>query len=105
MRVKKVFVTMVVVLSMVAVFAVAAHAGGWYTCTVKMAGPAWGRTYVMLSATDDTFTNRWFKTSYTRQKEMLATALTAITNNMNVSVYLDSVDPYSTIYAMYLISP
>jgi len=36
---------------------------------------------------------------------MLATALTAMTNNMQVKVYISSSSPYSIIRAMYLISP
>ncbi|CAD7772100.1 hypothetical protein DMNBHIDG_00522 [Candidatus Methanoperedenaceae archaeon GB37] len=43
MRVKKVFLAMVLVFSMVAVFVVSVHAGEWYTCTVNMAGAGWGR--------------------------------------------------------------
>ena len=107
MRVKKVFVMMVVVLSMLAVFAVAARAG-WYTCTVKMAGAGWGtHCYIKLSDTAATpdFENKWFVALDSQEKEMLATALTAMTNNMQVKVYISSSSPYSIIRAMYLISP
>ena len=107
MRVKKMFITMVVVLSMLAVFAVVAHAG-WYTCTVNMAGPGWGtHCYIKLSDTAATpdFENRWFVALDSQKKEMLAVALTAMTNNMNVLVCVSSPNEYSIIRAMYLISP
>ena len=108
MRVKKMFITMVVVLSMLAVFAVSAHAGAWYTCTVNMAGPGWGtHCYIKLSDTAATpaFENRWFVALDSQKKEMLAVALTAMTNGLNVLVYVDSPDIYSIIRAMYLMSP
>jgi len=107
MKVKKMFLAMVVVFSMLAVFAVSAHAG-WYTCTVNMAGAGWGTNcYIKLSHTAATpaFENRWFVPLDSQKKEMLAVALTAMTNNMNVSVYIDSTTQYSIIRAMYLISP
>jgi len=107
MRVKKMFITMVVVLSMLAVFAVAARAG-WYTCTVKMAGAGWGtHCYIKLSDTAATpdFENKWFVALDSQKKEMLAVALTAMTNGLNVLVYVDSPDIYSIIRAMYLMSP
>ena len=105
MKAKKMFITMVVALSMVAVFAVAAHAGGWYTCTVNMAGAGWGtHCYIKLSDTAATpaFENRWFVPLDSQKKEMLATALTAMTNNMNVLVYIDATTQYSIIRAIYL---
>jgi len=105
MKAKKMFLVMVVVLSMVAVFAVAAHAGGWYTCTVNMAGAGWGtHCYIKLSDTAATpaFENRWFVPLDSQKKEMLATALTAMTNNMNVLVYIDATTQYSIIRAIYL---
>ena len=108
MRVKKMFLAMAVVFSMLAVFAVAAHAGGWYTCTVNMAGAGWGtHCYIKLSDTAATpaFENRWFVPLDSQKKEMLAVALTAMTNNMNVLVCVSSPNEYSIIRAMYLISP
>ena len=107
MRVKKMFINMVVVFSLVAVFAVAARAG-WYTCTVNMAGAGWGtHCYIKLSDTAATpdFENKWFVALDSQEKEMLATALTAMTNGLNVLVYVDSPDIYSIIRAMYLMSP
>ena len=108
MKAKKMFLAMVVVLSMLAVFAVSVHAGAWYTCTVNMAGAGWGTNcYIKLSDTAATpaFENRWFVALSSQKKEMLATALTAMTNNMNVWVHIDSPNAYSIIRAMYLISP
>ena len=108
MKAKKMFLAMVVVFSMLAVFAVSAHAGGWYTCTVNMAGAGWGtHCYIKLSDTAATpaFENRWFVALDSQKKEMLATALTAMTNGMQVWVNLSSSRAYSIIRAMYLISP
>ena len=105
MRVKKVFLAMVLVFSMMAVFVVSVHAGEWYTCTVNMAGAGWGKhCYIKLSDTADSpaFKNTWFIARDSQKKEMLATALTAMTNNMNVVVYISSPTPYSIIHAMYV---
>ena len=106
MMVKKVFVMMVVVLSMIAIFAINAHASAWYTCTVEMAGPGWSVTYIKLTDTGGAFTHKWFRALSYRQKELLAVALTAMTNNMHVLVNVDiSESPYPTLGTMYLIKP
>jgi len=104
MRVKKVFVMMVVVLSMLAVFAVSAHAGAtWYTCEVNMAGIGMSWSYVKLTDKGGNFTNKWFLLRSDRKKEMLAVALTAMTNNMEVQVYTDISEPgYPVINSLYL---
>ena len=102
MKVKKIFLMMVVAFSMVALFAINIYAAQWYTCTVVMAGPGYGSTYVLLTDKNRTFTNRWFRALSTQQKEILATALTAMTNNVKVKVGLDDSTAYSSIRAMYL---
>lgn len=102
---KRAFLAMVLVFSIMAVFAVSVHASGWYTCTVVMAGAGWGSNcYIKLSDTASTpaFTNTWFIALPARKKEMLATALTAMSNNMKVLVHLSSENEYFTINAMYL---
>ena len=91
MRAKKVFLTMAVVFSMVAIFAVSAHAGVWYTCTVEKAGSGAGNhVCIWLSDTNDppAFTNRFFTAPDGRKKEMLAIALTAMTTGKQVEVGL-----------------
>ena len=97
MKAKKMFLTMAVVFSMVAIFAVSTHAGVWYTCTVEKAGSGGGNhVYIWLSDTNDppAFTNRCFTAPDGRKKEMLATALTAMTTNKQVEVGLVNLDSF-----------
>ena len=104
MRAKKVFLTMAVVFTMVAIFAVSAHAGVWYTCTVEKAGSGWrDHVYIRLSDTGGSFTNVCFVAPDGRKKEMLAIALTAMTTGKNVSVNLSSTTPGSVILEVYLL--
>jgi len=97
MRAKKVFLTMAVVFSIVAIFAVSAHAGVWYTCTVEKAGTGAGNhVCIWLSDTNDppAFTNRFFTAPDGRKKEMLAIALTAMTTGKQVEVGLVNLDSF-----------
>jgi len=105
MRAKKVFLTMAVVFSIVAIFAVSAHAGVWYTCTVERAAVGWNdHVYITLSDTAGTpaFTFVNFVVPDTRKKEMLAIALTAMTTNKNVLVKLTDTAGGSVILEMWL---
>lgn len=105
MNVKKMFLVIVAVFSMVAFFGVNAYAGGWYNCEVKMAGPTAGtKTYMTLSHASSTpeFTGRWFTATSGKQKEMLATALAAMSNMVQVRAHLSSTGQYSTINSMYM---
>lgn len=105
MNVKKMFLVIVAVFSMVAFFGVNTYAGGWYNCEVKMAGAAAGpNTYISLSHASSTpeFTGRWFTANSGEQKEMLATALAAMSSNVLVKAYLSSPAAYSTISSMYM---
>ena len=105
MRAKKMFLTMAVVFSMVAIFAVSAHAA-WYTCTVDRAGTGWNdHVYITLSDTAGTpaFTGVNFVVPDTRKKEMLAIALTAMTTGKSVLVNLSDTSGGSVIYGMYLL--
>ena len=97
MRAKKMFLTMAVVFSMVAIFAVSTHAGVWYTCTVEKAGTGAGNhVCIWLSDTNDppAFTNRFFTAPDGRKKEMLAIALTAMTTGKQVEVGLVNLDSF-----------
>ena len=103
MKAKKMFLTMAVVFSMVAIFAVSVHAA-WYTCTVDRAGTGWNdHVYIMLSATGGSFTNVCFTAPDGRKKEMLAIALTAMTTGKSVLVNLSDTSGGSVIYGMYLL--
>jgi len=100
-----VFLTMAVVFTMVAIFAVSAHAGVWYTCTVDKAGTGWkDHVYITLSDTAGTpaFTFVNFVVPDTRKKEMLAIALTAMTTGKSVLVNLSSSAEGSVILEMWL---
>ena len=102
MRAKKMFLTMAVVFSMVAIFVVSAHAA-WYTCTVEKAGSGWrDHVYIRLSDTGGSFTNVCFTVPDGRKKEILAVALTAMTTGKNVLVNLSSTAGGSVILEMYL---
>ena len=103
MKTKKLGLITLIVLSMVFLFALNASAG-WYTCTVNLAGPGFTNTYINLTDTSASpaFTNRWFTAESTQSKEMLATALTAISNSMSVWTYINSSAEYATIISLYL---
>jgi len=90
MKVKKMLVMMVAVFSMVALLAVNAHAARqWYTCTIVDAGPTWGGVYLRLTDDGGAFYEKWFQFRPDQEKEMLATALTAMSNNMKVKALID----------------
>ena len=104
MKTKKLGLITLIVLSVVFLFTLNASAA-WYTCTVTMVGPGGStQTYVKLTDTSASpaFTNRWFLTRSDRTKEMLATALAASCNTMNVLVNIGDTAQYSTIYNLYL---
>ena len=103
MRAKKMFLTMAVVFSMVAIFAISAHAA-WYTCTIEKAGTGWANhVYIRLSDTGGSFTNVCFTAPDGRKKEMLAIALTAMTTGKSVLVNLSDTSGGYVIYGMYLL--
>ena len=102
MKAKKMFLTMAVVFSMVAIFVVSAHAA-WYTCTVEKAGTGWANhVYITLSDTGGSFTDVCFTVPDGRKKETLAVALTAMANGKNVLVNLSGTAGGSVILEMYL---
>lgn len=74
----------------------------WTRCTVERAGPAEnGVIYIALRATDNSF-NNWYQAVPAMQKEMLATALTAISLNKEVDAFITDVAAYSTINRLYV---
>lgn len=75
----------------------------WVNCTVERAGPAEnGIIYIALRATDGSFNATWFQAVPSMKKEMLATALAAMSNNKPVDVFLTGVAAYSTINRLYV---
>ena len=103
MKTKKLGLITVIVLSTVFIFALNASAG-WYTCTVTMVGPGGGVNYIQMTdtASPAAFESRWFIANSARSEEMLATALTAISNNMNVTVNISGTVRFSYIYNIYI---
>jgi hypothetical protein len=76
----------------------------WVTCDVTMAGPAEnGTIYIALRATDNSF-NNWFGAVSSMEREMLATALTAVNTGKQVIAFLTDTAAYSTINRLYVIA-
>lgn len=74
----------------------------WYTCDINRTGPGWGNIYIALSDRAGSFTNQWFKARDDQKKEMLDTALMAMSHNFKVQVAIDhATAPYGTILALY----
>lgn len=74
----------------------------WVNCEVTKTGPAAdGTIFVALRADDGSF-HRWFKAVSGMKKEMLATALTAISTSKKVQVFLTDTVAYSTVNNLYL---
>jgi hypothetical protein len=79
-----------------------AAAGGWFSCNVTMTGPGEnGEIYVHLREANGHF-DAWYVAASAVKKEMLATALTAISASLQVSCYLTTTDPYGTINRLFV---
>ncbi len=75
----------------------------WVNCEVTRVGPAEaGTIFIGLRANDGSF-HHWFKAVSSVRKEMLATALTAISTSKRVQVYLTGTTAYSTVNRLYII--
>ena len=65
----------------------------WFTCEVTAAGNSSdGTLWVQLTDVSGAFTTKWFIGTSAIEKEMLATALTAMTADMQVLVNTDPDD-------------
>ena len=104
MKRKNLILTLLIAFSLVLSSGAGANAG-WFICTVDAAGPTQSGIYISLSDISGTFEKKWFRCPDNVSNEMLATALTAMTNNMKVSVEADSDQVYGNINIMYLLSP
>jgi hypothetical protein len=77
--------------------------GGWFDCEVIRAGPAQdGTIYIALRDVGDAFPSRWFTAVAPMEREMLATALTAISTGIRVRASLASTDENATINRLYV---
>lgn len=83
--------------------AAAAAPGGTFQCTALAVGPNMnGHVYVWLRELGNGAFNNWYVVDDTCKKEMLATALVAITNNLQLLVELSTTDGYGSVRRMYV---
>jgi hypothetical protein len=76
--------------------------GGWFNCTVSMTGPAEdGTVYIRLRELTGTF-HRWYSAIPAARKEMLATALTAMSTDREVRALLTTTDQNGVINRLWL---
>jgi hypothetical protein len=105
---RKMMVAMAMVLAMLCVApSLGLAAGTWSTANVNSVGVGGSFTYIQLtdtSATPPYSPGTYFAadTTGSRSKEMLATALTAISLSKTVLVWLDDTAAYSNMSCMYL---
>jgi hypothetical protein len=88
MKSRTVFLTGLTVVTTMLIFAASAFAGT-YTCKVKQAGPYKGtevRFVLTDTAGNPAFSNKTFIAKSGCENQMLATALTAISNGLNVRI-------------------
>ena len=108
MKRKNLILTLLIALSLVLFIALNASAEYQrYICTVTKAGPA-GESDTWLELTDTSsppaFEVKGFLCPEERAKEMLAVALTAMSNNLKVEVIIDPEVEYGYVYAIFLYS-
>ncbi len=88
MKSRTVFLTGLALMSAVFIFATSAFAGS-FTCKVNQAGPYQAKEVRIVltdTATSPVFQNKTFTAMAGSENQMLATALTAISNGLNVRV-------------------
>jgi hypothetical protein len=79
-----------------------AEPGGWFTCDVTWAGPIEnGQIWIRLREVGGQF-ERWYSPVSIVQKEMLATALTAMTTGFRVDAALTTKDEWGPIERLYI---
>ena len=77
--------------------------GGWFICNVVGAGPDEnGNVVVRLTDASGAFQDRWFDAVAISKREMLATALAAMTSGFKVNALLVSTDQYSPLNRLYI---
>jgi hypothetical protein len=77
----------------------------WVTSAVTKAGPAVENSNinVQLRALEGQFAGpRWYVAAAPVKKEMLATALTAITTGLHVNAFLEGLTEYETLLRLYV---
>jgi len=95
----------IVILSLLLLFVASTQAAErWVNGYVTYAGPGWGTVYITLkdASNPESFTAKWFIAQPGQEREMLATALTALANGNMVVCYVDADVVYSYIRAIYI---
>lgn len=76
----------------------------WFNCQVTQTGPAEdGSVYVGLWDDKGSFKDRWFKATDKIEKEILATALTAMSTGFKVAALVEAPAQYSELKRLYLV--
>ena len=107
MKVKKTVAVLVILVGFfVAIASELEAAPGWYNCTVDNVGMAYETLYINLKPTTTSPTlpvaELWVVANASYQKQLMAIALTAISNNQPVLVYIDPAVSLPTLWIMYL---
>ena len=63
---------------------------GFHTVNIKFLGPMFGETLMMVEAVDASFTNQWLQIDSANQNMLLATALTSVSLNQPVKIWVDN---------------
>jgi hypothetical protein len=85
----------------------------WHLCSVNLTGPAAGSSetpdpviFINLTDSGGAFTRYWFFAASVAKREMLATALAAISTGYRVSAFVDSPNanntPYTQCHRLYV---
>jgi hypothetical protein len=101
MKAMRILALVLVVTGMLALGAQEAQAQ-WLTCTVVQVGCGYNNTYLNLTDSGGAFSNRWFIADPSSYKEVLATALTAVSAGKTVLVNLSGESEYSLIVSIYM---
>ena len=98
-----ILITLCFALSLVFTFSTSAQAAGaWHLCKVIFAGPSGGK--IMIKLYDEKTQQEKYCSIYREgdEKQMLAVALTAATNNQTVNAYFDNSLEKPLLYNLFL---
>jgi hypothetical protein len=65
---------------------------GWSTARIVYAGPLFGKIVIGVTASNGSYTNQWLELNPAMQNSLLATALSALSMQQEVRVWVDD-DP------------
>ena len=105
MKVKRTVAMMVILVGLLGIFASKGEAApAWYFCTVNEIGMAYETLYICLTdtASPPAFTLKWVIANPAYQKQLMAVALTAQSNDQSIHVNIDSAVSYPTLSIMYI---